>query len=131
MSKHLSLVLLLVALIGLIAFVRVYWGGEQGVMFVWKTEPSFTDSFVYVPEVTALAKEDLDNDHPGVWEQLVAMDLINEEHEAKLSQIRQKRMRRLSQLKADKANKVANNDKKAAPVKAAKPVKAEAITKQN
>lgn len=98
MSKNLTLILLVVALVGLVALVRVYWGGDQGVMCVWKTQPSFVDTVVYIPEVTALPKEDLVKDHPGVWEQLVVMDLVNEEHEAKLAQIRNKRMRRLSKV---------------------------------
>lgn len=109
MSKHLTLVLLVVAVIGLVAIIRVYWGGEQGVMCVWKTQPSFVDTVVYIPEVTALPKEDLVKDHPGVWEQLVVMDLVNEEHEAKLAQIRQKRMHRFS-----KSAKVADAKKPAA-----------------
>lgn len=112
MSKHLTLILLVVAVIGLVAMVRIYWGGEQGAMCVWKTQPSFVDTVVYIPEVTALPKEDLVKDHPGVWEQLVVMDLVNEEHEAKLDQIRKKRMHRFS-----KSAKVA--DAKQPAVKAA------------
>jgi hypothetical protein len=96
MSKHLTLILLVVALVGLVALIRIYWGGDQGVMCVWKTQPSFVDTVVYIPEVTALPKEDLVKDHPGVWEQLVVMDLVNEEHEAKMAQIRQKRMHRFT-----------------------------------
>ncbi len=94
MSKNLTLILLVVALVGLVALIRIYYGGDQGVMCVWKAQPSFVDTVVYIPEVTALPKEDLVKDHPGVWEQLVVMDLVNEEHEAKLEQIRNKRMRR-------------------------------------
>jgi len=117
MSKNISLVLLLVALVGLVACVRVYWGGDQGLMFVWKTQPSFTDTFVYMPEVTALTKEDLVKDHPGIWEELVVMDIVNEEQEAKLAQIRHKRMHRLAKSKS-KSGKVADTAKK--PAEAAK-----------
>lgn len=116
MSKHLTLILLVVGFIGLVALIRIYWGGEQGVMCVWKTQPSFVDTVVYIPEVTALPKEDLVKDHPGVWEQLVVMDLVNEEHEAKLAQIRQKRMRRFS-----KSAKVANAKSPAAKEANGKP----------
>ena len=111
MSKHVTLILLVVAFIGLVALVRIYWGGEQGVMCVWKTQPSFVDTVVYIPEVTAMPKEDLVKDHPGVWEQLVVLDLVNEEQEAKLSQIRQKRMHRLSK---GKGTQVADAKKPAA-----------------
>jgi|GEM_PF-4520650 len=116
MSKHLTLILLVVALVGLVALIRVYWGGEQGVMCVWKAQPSFVDTVVYIPEVTALPKEDLVKDHPGVWEQLVVMDLVNEEHEAKLEQIRNKRMRRLAKAAHSKTgnSKVADAKKPAA-----------------
>lgn len=116
MSKNLTLILLVVGLVALVALIRIYWGGEQGVMCVWKAQPAFVDTVVYIPEVTALPKEDLVKDHPGVWEQLVVMDLVNEEHEAKLQQIRTKRMHRLTKPKG------------AQVADAKKPAKAEAKT---
>lgn len=117
MSKHVTLILLVVALVGLVALVRIYWGGDQGVMCVWKTQPSFVDTVVYIPEVTALPKEDLVKDHPGVWEQLVVMDLVSEEHEAKLEQIRQKRMHRLNRSKGAKVADAKKPAAKATEVK--------------
>lgn len=85
-----SELVLVAMLILLVSLVRVYCGGSQGLMVVWKGEPSFEDTVVNLSDLMKLPSEELRKSHPSVHWQLVAMDLL--EDTAELENIRQKRL---------------------------------------
>jgi len=91
-KERVSEIALLILLVALVALIRVYHGGEHGLMVVWKGEPSFTDTIVYVPEMLNLPAQDLKAEHPSVYSQLVAMDILEDNTE--LEQIRARRLKK-------------------------------------
>ena len=74
----------------LVSLVRIYYGGSQGIMVVWKGEPSFKDTVVNLSELMRLPAEELRTNHPSVHWQLVAMDLLEET--AELDNVRQRHL---------------------------------------
>lgn len=76
MKSHISELVLVVVLVLLVLAVRVYYGGHDGLMIVWKGELGFKDTLVNLPEVMALPKAQLTRDHKSVLWQLEEMGLM-------------------------------------------------------
>ena len=72
---------LLAILVLLVSLIRVYYGGDRGIMIVWKGELSFHDTLVNLAEITRTPKEELLKHHRSVLYQLEAMDLIEQDVE--------------------------------------------------
>src|SRR5271170_4393896 len=73
---RLSEICLLVTLILMIGLIRVYYGGDQGLMVVWKGEFSYKDTLVSVAEFQKMPKQQLLSQHRSVYWQLVSMDVL-------------------------------------------------------
>jgi hypothetical protein len=78
MNRTSELILLLVLLL-LVGFARVYYGGEDGLMFVWKGEFGFKDTLVNLPEILALPPDELAREHPSMLSQLEGMGFFGNE----------------------------------------------------
>jgi hypothetical protein len=78
MSSRISELILIILLLVLAGFTRVYYGGAAGPMFVWKSEFGFKDTLVDVPDVLKLPKTTLLQEHAQVADQLDEMGLVNE-----------------------------------------------------
>lgn len=81
-SKYdwLSPVVLCILLLVLISAIRVYIGGPEGVVFVWKDELSFTDVVVNIADYANLPRSELAK-HPKLLIQMEEMDLLNPTYE--------------------------------------------------
>jgi hypothetical protein len=89
---RLSEIALLLGLILLFSVIRIYYGGSQGLMIVWKGEVSFKDTLVNLTELEKLPKQELQQQHPSVYWQMLAMDLVEDDHD--LDIIRKRRQLR-------------------------------------
>ena len=87
-----SPVVLCALLLVLISATRVYIGGAEGVIFVWKGGFSFNDTVVNIADYANLTKEELAQ-HPALLTQMEDMDLLNQDFERP---IRRKRIRKNS-----------------------------------
>lgn len=95
-SDWISPVLLCILLLVLISASRVYIGGPEGVIFVWKGEFSFNDTIVNIAEYANLPQKELTSQqakHPHVISQMEEMDLLNPSFERP---IKRKRIRKNS-----------------------------------
>jgi hypothetical protein len=70
-----SELLLLILLLVMIGFVRVYYGGETGLIFVWKGQFSYMDTLVNLDEVRKTSRFELQRDRPLMYWQLEEMGL--------------------------------------------------------
>jgi len=68
---------LLLGLVFLLSLVRIYYGGSQGLMVVWKGEPTFQDTLVDVSKMIEMPPNELSEKHRSVLYQLEAMDIID------------------------------------------------------
>ena len=78
MRSRISELALIAVLILLVALIRIYYGGDRGLMVVWKGEPTFTDTFVDLSEIMKLSPDAIKQGHPAVHLQLVAMDILDD-----------------------------------------------------
>lgn len=77
MSSRISEITLVVLLLVLGGFTRVYYGGVSGPMVVWKAEFGFKDTFVDVSGLLKLAHSDILRDHASVLSQLEDMGVVD------------------------------------------------------
>jgi hypothetical protein len=72
-----SEILLVVMLLVIIGFTRIYYG-ESNVppMVVWKGGYSLKDTLVNVPEMTKLSRTELEQSHHDVFSQMEDMGLL-------------------------------------------------------
>jgi hypothetical protein len=75
--KGLSELFLAGIMIMLLGLTRIYYGGNEGIIVVWKGHLSLTDTLVNLSETLALPREVLITEHPEVLAQLEEMNLIN------------------------------------------------------
>jgi hypothetical protein len=80
---------LLLGLVLLCSMIRIYYGGAQGLMIVWKGEVTFRDTLVSVSQFEAMPKTELQTQHASVYSQMLAMDLVEDDHD--LQVIRKRR----------------------------------------
>lgn len=77
MSFKASEILLLLFLLAIVGFTRVYYGGPQGPMFVWKGEFSYKDTLVSLPDFMKIPHEQALIQHPKLVDQLEEMGMID------------------------------------------------------
>jgi hypothetical protein len=68
----------------LFSVIRIYYGGNQGLMIVWKGEITFNDTLVNLTELEKMPKKDLQREHPAVYWQMLAMDLVEDDHDLEI-----------------------------------------------
>lgn len=103
MRSRISEVVLLLCLLILIGLIRVYYGGSQGLMVVWKGELSYKDTFVNLKEILNQPKESLIADHPSVYFQLLGMDVLDDQQDqSRVQTIRRLRLHRQPGPRAQK-----------------------------
>lgn len=85
-SSRLSEALLVVLLVLLVACMRIYVGGPDGIIWVWKGAPSFNDTVVELKNFQAMPREELKKSHYDVLWQLEDMGFIENLEHAKLRQ---------------------------------------------
>jgi hypothetical protein len=78
MSSRISEITLIVLLLVLAGFTRVYYGGVSGPMFVWKSEFGFKDTLVNVADVMKLPPTELLREHSQVVDQLEEMGVVHQ-----------------------------------------------------
>lgn len=79
-------------LIVLLSATRVYIGGPDGMIVVWKGELSFNETVVNLADYVNLPKDELAK-HPQLFTQMEEMDLLNPSYERPL---KRKRIRKNS-----------------------------------
>src|SRR5688572_14446721 len=95
MRSRISEVVLLLTLLVLIGLIRVYYGGSEGLMVVWKGDFSFKDTFVNLSEILDQPKESLVSDHPSVYWQLLGMEVLDDtQDQSRVHTIRRLRLHR-------------------------------------
>lgn len=87
-----SPIVLGILLIVLISATRVYIGGPDGMIVVWKGELSFNETVVNLADYVNLPKSELAK-HPQLFTQMEEMDLLNPSYERPL---KRKRIRKNS-----------------------------------
>jgi hypothetical protein len=87
-----SPIVLCALLIILISATRVYIGGPDGMLVVWKGELSFNETVVNLADYVDLPKSELAK-HPQLFMQMEEMDLLNPSYERPL---KRKRIRKNS-----------------------------------
>ena len=75
-SSRMSEIVLVLLLLVLIGFIRVYYGSQAGVMFVWKTEFTYKDTVIDLDKVLQESQQDLQKNHPAVYWQLEDMGFL-------------------------------------------------------
>lgn len=100
-SSEIVLVLMLVLLFGCI---RVYYGGEQAFMIVWKGELSFADTLVSLDDMIKMPRTQLQGHHRSVYYQLEEMGYLDDGHEQLLEHVREKNRARKQQLEGKGVN---------------------------
>ena len=88
-----SEIVLVVMLVLLCACIRVYYGGEQVFMIVWKGEVGFADTVVSLEDMLKMPRADLLARHRSVFFQLEDMGFLDESHEQMLEYVRRKQKR--------------------------------------
>jgi hypothetical protein len=76
MSSRISEITLIVLLLVLAGFTRVYYGGASGPMFVWKSEFGLKDTVVNIADVMKLPPTELLREHSQVVDQLEEMGVV-------------------------------------------------------
>ncbi len=77
MSARVSEVILVVVLLVLTGFSRVYYGGAASPMVVWKSEFGFKDTVVNLSDFLSLSNDERVAEHPNVLSQLEDMGLVD------------------------------------------------------
>lgn len=90
-SSRVSEVLLLLLLVLLVASMRIYIGGTEGIIWVWKGMPSFTDTVVDLKTFQSMPRDELRKYHHDVLWQLEDMGFVDSLEHAKLKQQHKKR----------------------------------------
>ncbi len=91
LKSHSSEIVLVLILIILSACSRIYYGGEQGFMIVWKGELSFPDTIVSLEDMIKLPQKDLLAAHRSVYYQLEDMGLLENSDQHTLEKVRRKK----------------------------------------
>lgn len=73
-----SEILLVTILLVIIGFTRVYYGGPDGLMVVWKGEFGFKDTIVDLANFYAIPHNVALAEHPNVLYQLEEMGLVDQ-----------------------------------------------------
>jgi hypothetical protein len=71
-------------LVLLFSVIRIYYGGSQGLMIVWKGEVSFQDTVVNLDQLQRMPKSQLQREHPSVYWQMLSMDLVEDDHDLQI-----------------------------------------------
>lgn len=77
MASRASEILLIAVLLVIIGFTRVYYGGADGLMVVWKGEFGYNDTFVNLDDFYKIPHAEAAKEHPGVLFQLEGMGLVD------------------------------------------------------
>lgn len=104
--SRVSEIVLFCMLVLLLASMRIYWDTPEGLIWVWKGEPSFTDTVVDLKSLLALPRTELKNHHHDVMWQLEDMGFIEESQEH--AQRRQK-VRNRKELKSKASFEMTHN----------------------
>jgi hypothetical protein len=104
-QKLVSDIGLLLVLLLMISLVRVYVGGPQWIILVWKGEMSFKDTVVNLQDLARIPRAELTQLHPKLINQLEEMDLVEplDLHAVKLKRFRLKK--RLEREKKEEQEK--------------------------
>lgn len=98
-----SEILLVIVLIGLVGFTRVYFGGPDGIMVVWKGNFGFADTFVNLGDILNLPPSAV-SEHQDVFYQLQEMGMVD----VPVSSVNRRKPRRVAPL--TEADKTQTND---------------------
>lgn len=96
LKAHSSELVLVLIMVLLFACARVYLGGTQGCMFVWKGELNFADTVVSLDDMVRLPAKELLAQHRSVYYQLEDMGFLEESDAAELNKLRKKRPKKVS-----------------------------------
>jgi hypothetical protein len=77
LASRSSEILLLALLLVIVGFTRVYFGGPEGVMVVWKGEFGYNDTFVNLDDFYKIPKKEAAAQHAQVLYQLEEMGLTH------------------------------------------------------
>lgn len=102
-SSEIVLVLMLVLLF---SCIRVYYGGEQAFMIVWKGEMSFADTLVRLEDMIKMPRTQLQGQHRSVFYQLEEMGYLDDSPEELLQHVRKKARARKLQSEGKSAVRV-------------------------
>lgn len=72
-----SELLLLALLLVIVGFTRIYWGGAEGVMVVWKGSFGYQDTFVNLDEFYKIPRKEALAQHAHVVYQLEEMGIAH------------------------------------------------------
>ncbi|MBY0550076.1 MAG: hypothetical protein K2W95_22565 [Candidatus Obscuribacterales bacterium] len=111
-SSEIVLVLMLVLLF---TCIRVYYGGEQAFMIVWKGELSFADTLVSLEDMIKMPRTQLQGQHRSVFYQLEEMGYLDDSQEELLQHVRKKNRARKLQLEGKRDLEASGSEKAAAP----------------
>lgn len=75
MTSHRSEIVLGVILLVIVGFVRIYVGGNEGFMMVWKGEFNYNDTLVNLDDIERMSHEEIAKTHPAVLYQLEEMGI--------------------------------------------------------
>ena len=78
---RISELVLIVGLVFLVGLIRIYYGGSQGLMVVWKGDWTFRDTLVNLVSLQNMPREQLLKQHKSVFWQLEAMDLLEDDQD--------------------------------------------------
>lgn len=101
-SRSSEIVLVLMLLL-LFSCIRVYYGGEQAFMIVWKGELSFADTLVSLEDMIKMPRTQLQGQHRSVFYQLEEMGYLDDSQEELLQHVRKKTRARKLQLEGKPA----------------------------
>jgi hypothetical protein len=76
MASRISEIILLGLLLVIFGFVRVYWGQGYPIMFVWKGEFAYKDTFVNLSEIMKMPSDEIAKNSPNVLWQLEEMGIV-------------------------------------------------------
>jgi hypothetical protein len=75
MTSHRSEIVLGVILLVIVGFVRIYVGGNEGFMMVWKGEFNYNDTLVNLDDIEKMSHDEIAKTHPAVLYQLEEMGI--------------------------------------------------------
>lgn len=93
MSSRISEVILVIVLVVIAGFSRVYYDSADGPMVVWKSEFSFKDTLVDLSSFLRLPHSEMVREHPAVVGQLEDMGLVETIDDAAMK-VRKRRIQR-------------------------------------
>lgn len=114
MKNWLPSVGLLFFLVLLIAAIRIYVGGPDGIEVVWKGQLDFSDTVVNVDDYSGSPRAEMVVSKPALLSQMEDMGLFDDEDEARLRR-RKRRPRKAEQTPAGSETTVPAESKAAAP----------------